>query len=61
MSNINKHITLVERMLDLDEVSKPRRFTSFEAEAIKLLLNIAKTIDTLLYVMDRPISSDDRE
>jgi prophage DNA circulation protein len=62
MKSIQRQIDHLEAMLAADELQKkdkPRRFTASEVEAIKQIIEVVKTVDTLLWAMDRPTSDDD--
>ena len=54
MKEIKGQIDCLETMLSIDEKQKTNRFFPREIEAIKQLIQVVKTLDTLLWAMDRP-------
>lgn len=61
--NINRKINHLEAILVADNKKKPskRRFTAWEVETISSFLNMAKTIDTLLYMLNRPVPPEEED
>jgi molybdenum-dependent DNA-binding transcriptional regulator ModE len=63
--NITKHIKNVERMLAVDEIERQQgghnRLNSPETESIKAVVGVAKTLNDLLYSMDRLITTEEED
>ena len=65
MRDIKRHINYVGMMLTVDEnerkKTKHSRFTGFEVDSIRAIIDVAKALDTLLDSMDRLITTEEED
>jgi len=65
MKNIKRHINEVEAMLAVSEKSKNiagiGRFSPFEIESIRAIVDVAKGLNDLLDFMDRLIPTEEED
>ena len=72
MKNIKRHINQVEMMLAVSEKNRQAgavgrissgdsALDSFQVESIRAIVDVAKTLNTLLDSMDRLISTEEEE